>query len=153
MSSVLEILNACLSAANKNQLPFKNFDAIAPGAYLVNKFLFDKKSKYGIKVIAVTKEFKINFPKRATEEFYSQERVDVLNKAAPLVMVFGGKDGGQGNLIRAAFIAIDHPAVSRYNVIGMTSAAAMEQDEIDGISDNAVDYCYEVENTLKEWKI
>lgn len=153
MSSVLEILNGCLSGANKKQTPFKNFDAIAPGAYLVEKFIFDKGSKYGAKVIAATKEFKINLPKRASEEFYSQERVDILNTATPLVMVYGGKDHSRGNLIRAAFISIDNPAVKRYNVVGMANAYAMDQDEIDGRSDNAVDYCYEVEHTLKQWKL
>lgn len=153
-SAALDLLNACLSGANKNLTPYKNFDQIAPGAYLVEKFYFYKGKKFGPQVIAATKEFKINMPKRIIDEFKSQERVDTLNEATPLVMVFGGKDYTQGNLIRAAFISVDNPEVTRYNVVGLDNANDMDQDQLDGGSDKAVvDYCYEVEHTLKKWKM
>jgi hypothetical protein len=119
MGSVLEALNNCLSGADKKRVPYKNFDSINEGAYWVTHFRFDEGSKYGPKVCAVTEEFQINLPKRATERFVSREAVDALNMEGPQVMIFHGKDRARGGLVRVRFINPNNPEATKYNIVGL----------------------------------
>lgn len=138
MGSVLEALNNSLSGADKKHVPYKNFDSINEGAYWVTHFKFDERSKYGPKVRAVTAEFQINLPKRATERLVSQETIDALNMEGPQVMIFNGKDRARGGLLRVHFISPNHPEATRYNIVGVPATHTLnfknpDQDEVDSL--------------------
>lgn len=97
------------ASGNTNLVSGTSFKNLKVGCYPVVRFQF-ANTKYGPKVIVVTKDFAVFLPPRFSAEVTCKEDVDKMNednKATPMMMVYQGKDPEQNNRVDLTFEKID----------------------------------------------
>lgn len=90
-----------MEALKSASRPYISFDNLEIGEYKVNKFSF-VESTYGRR-IRIELDTGYMFLPRRYMDLVSNQDLQLLNKSAPKIMQFDGKDEGQQNMLKIAF--------------------------------------------------